>query len=332
MKEFDEKDDNIENNLNNKDTEESKKKKNNTNQENFNNDKQYKKIKMSFLKKIKISIFDFDKYYMIASESISKSLIFLFQIFTLFAIIVAFSFTYKIAQGGKNICDEIIKKMPEFSLTNDELICDIEEPVVIENTDNFVKVKVIFDNSEDSNVYMEQFKEYNGYAVAFNKYNVTIKYSEDKIETYKYKDIQVGLNVNKENVVQILQNNRIYTLIFIYISIILFIIYFVSMLLDILALAVLGLIITKLVRLPLRFYSVFAIAVASTTLPIVLNLLYLVANIFLNFTMPQFQVMITLVSYIYLIAGILILRSNLKKGTTSLSEKLNKEVNEEKGT
>ncbi len=318
MKEFEDKKDDLENNLNG-------------NQNGFNNN-EYKKVKMSFLRKIKVSIFDFDKYYLIASESITKSLIFLFKIFTLFAIIVSFSITYRIARGGKNISNVIVEKMPEFTLANYELTCDIEEPVVIENTDDLVKVKVIFDNSEDNNIYMEQFKEYNGYAIAFNKYNVTIKYSEDKIETYKYKDMQIELNVNKDSVVQILQNNRIYTLIFVYISIILFIIYFISMLLDILALAILGLIITKLVRLPLRFYSVFAIAVASTTLPIILNLLYLIANIFFNFTMPQFQVMITLVSYIYLIAGILILRSNLKKGTTNLSEKLNKKVNEEKGT
>ena len=328
MKEFKKEENNdIDKNLDNKDKE-----KNEDGKENFINNKQYKKVKMSFIKKMKVSIFDFDKYYLIASESITRSLIFLLEIFTLFAVIVSFSITYKIAQGGKSISDAMIEKMPEFSLANYELSCDIEEPVVIENTDNFIKVKVIFDNTEDNNIYMEQFKEYNGYAIAFTKYNLTIKYSEDRIETYKYKDMQVELNINKDRVVQILQNNRIYTIIFVYVAITLFIIYFVSMLLDILALALLGLIITKLVRLPLRFYSVFAIAVASTTLPIILNLAYLLANIFLNFTMPQFQVMITLVSYIYLIAGIMILRSNLKKGTTSLSEKLNKKVNEEKGT
>lgn len=332
MKKFDDKDikdeekDSIKNNENTDNKNES------TNQENSGNNKQYKKIKMSFFKKIKVSIFDFDKYYMIASESISRSLLFLFELFLLFSIIVSFSITYKIAQGGKNISKTIIEKLPEFSLENYELTCNIEEPVVIENEDDFVKFKVIFDNSEDNNKYIEQFNEYDGYGVAFNKHNVTIKFSSDRIETYKYEDMQVNININKDTVVQLLLNNQIYTVIFVYITILLFIIYFISMLLDILALAILGLIITKLVRLPLRFYSVFAIAVASTTLPIILNLLYLIANIYLNFTMPQFQVMITLISYIYLIAGILILRSNLKKGTDNTNKNLNKNVNEEKGT
>ncbi len=329
MKEFNQKEDNdIKNNSNDNENQKDKKDKN---LGNFNN-KQYKKVKMSFLKKIKVSIFDFDKYYLIASEGISRSIIFLLQLFTLFSIIVSFSITYKIAQTGKEISNILIEELPEFLLADNELTCNIEEPVVIERNENFIKFKVIFDNSEDNNMYIEQFKDYDGYGVALNKYNITIKYAEDKIETYNYKDIQANININKDNVIQILQNNRIYTLVFIYIAILLFIIYFTSMLIDILALAILGLIITKLVHLPLRFYSVFAIAVASTTLPIVLNLVYLIANIFLNFTMPQFQVMITLVSYIYLVAGILILRSNLKKGTNNLNKKLNKEVNEEKGT
>lgn len=320
MKKFNKKNDNdIENNSGS------------TNQENSGNNKQYKKIKMSFIRKIKVSIFDFDKYYMIASESISRSLIFLLELFILFSVIAAFSVTYKISESGKEICDKIVTEIPEFTLENYELTCNIEEPAIIESNDEFAKFKVIFDNSS-SNTYEEQFKDYNGYAIAFTKHNIIIKVAEDRIENYKYEDIKVDVKINKDTIVQLLQNNKIYTLIFIYIAILLFIVYFISMIIDILALAILGLIITKLVRLPLRFYSVFAIAVASTTLPIILNLLYLIANIFWNFTMPQFQVMITLVSYIYLIAGILILRSNLKKGTDNDNKNFDKKVNEEKGT
>lgn len=302
-----------------------------------NNSPEYKKIKLSFFKKIKVSIIDFDKYYIIASESVSRTIGYLVKLFILFSVIVSIAVTYKVADTIKDVCNNIEKDVPSFKLTDNTFSVDSEEIIRIEKNDGYINLKVIMDNSDEYEQYKQELETYNGYAIALNKHNFTAKISGGNVVSFSYEEIKDNfandISITKESIINILTDTNVYILVFAYIVIVLFLIYFVSMLIDIFALSLLGLIITKIVRLPLTYSSVLAIAASSTTLPIILNLLYLLANVLMNFTMPQFQTMITLVSYIYLIAGILILRSNLIKNSNNTIKPFAKDNNEEeKGT
>ena len=90
-------------------------------------------------------------------------------------------------------------------------------------------------------------------------------------------------------------------------------IYTVSTALDALVLSLLVIIISKMAKISLSYSQSLTIAISSLTLPIILNLIYTCVNLVNGFTMPHFQLMYGLVSYVYVVAVVLILRSDLIK-------------------
>ena len=86
---------------------------------------------------------------------------------------------------------------------------------------------------------------------------------------------------------------------------------------------------SKMVFIPLKFKAVFNMAVSSITLAILINMIYLVLNVMTGYIIKNFQIMYTIISYIYIITAILILRTELiKKDTDNKKIKDNNEAQE----
>jgi hypothetical protein len=95
----------------------------------------------------------------------------------------------------------------------------------------------------------------------------------------------------------------------------LFLLLFLSLMLisiiNIIALAVLGYVFVKIIRMPFRFGNVFNMAIAATALPSILLCIYMVINMLTGFTIEKFDILYAIIAYIYLGAAVLILRSNM---------------------
>jgi len=65
-------------------------------------------------------------------------------------------------------------------------------------------------------------------------------------------------------------------------------------------------------KVRLKVSALYNIAVYALTLPIILNLMYIIINMFTGFTVKYFQVMYTAISYIYVISSIYV-TSSIKK-------------------
>lgn len=219
------------------------------NNDNQNNDTELKnkQIEINFLKKVKISIFDFDKYFIIAGEKVSSTFMYLVNVFLIFSIIV----------GSANL----------IAFNNE----------IIKNGENSEIINSIYNQLEKS-----------GIEISISKSDLINKLTGEQKNTYL---LYMGI----------------------YLALITFIIYFITTLINILALSLLGIIITKIIRLPLRYSAIFNMSTSAMTLSIFINLIYVLINTFGSFVMEYFQVMYTLISYIYLISAILIMRSNLIK-------------------
>ena len=63
----------------------------------------------------------------------------------------------------------------------------------------------------------------------------------------------------------------------------------------------------------MRYVAIFNMAVYAITLSIILNIIYLIVNMFVPFTIEYFQVMYIAVATIYLIAAIFIIKSEMIK-------------------
>ena len=98
-----------------------------------------------------------------------------------------------------------------------------------------------------------------------------------------------------------------------------FILYFSSILVDILLLFVLAYIVTRIAGLRLKYSAIYNIAAYSLTLPVLLNILYFVVNAFTGFTIRYFQIMYTAIASIYIITAILMIKSDVIKQQVELN-------------
>ena len=66
-------------------------------------------------------------------------------------------------------------------------------------------------------------------------------------------------------------------------------------------------------KMKMRYVALFNMSIYALTLSTILNIVYLLINIFTNFTIEYFSVMYITVATIYLLAAILIINSELIK-------------------
>lgn len=118
----------------------------------------------------------------------------------------------------------------------------------------------------------------------------------------------------KPQFLQILETRNLlpyYLLFFFTILIYLFIIYIISNLIDALVLGAIGYLFARLVRLRLRYKATFNIGVYALTLPIILNLIYIIVNTFTGFEIKYFQWMYEAISYVYVAVAILMIKTEI---------------------
>ncbi len=91
----------------------------------------------------------------------------------------------------------------------------------------------------------------------------------------------------------------------------LFVVYVISNIIDAIVLGALGYLFARIVKLRLKFKATFNIGVYALTLPIILNLIYIIVNTFTGFEIRYFQWMYTSISYIYVAVAILMIKTEI---------------------
>ena len=137
----------------------------------------------------------------------------------------------------------------------------------------------------------------------------------DSLE-YKYNDIIGKYNIvefNKQDVLNFISkidNFSSYVSVFIAMSISLYIVYTFSTIVDVFMLAILGFIVARIAGMKMRFKATFNIGIYALTLPILLNIVYIIINNFTGFEIKYFSWMYTTISYIYVIVAILLIKTD----------------------
>ena len=158
---------------------------------------------------------------------------------------------------------------------------------------------------------------------------------------YEYKDIASIYGISefeKEDVLTFIANTNninLYVSFFVVIVIYLFTIYFVSTMADVIMLGILGFIFSRIVGIRLRFKATFNMGVYALTLPILLNMMYIIFNSIIGLEIKYFSWMYTTISYIYMIVAILMIKTDLINRQVELmkiieeQEKIKKEIEEQ---
>lgn len=293
-----------------------------------------KEIRLSFFRRMKMSIFDFDKYHIIASEGLGRAMMYLIKLMLLFALVMSAASIIKVSQLLDQGIEYFSSNVPNFYFENNEFVLDSETDVTIENHE-YTDFKIILTNSE---TYSEdEIRDFDGLTVAFTKKHVLLKQQNStSITTQTYEELgnTIDLNeINKDYIVNMFSGENSYNIlanIFAVIFISTFLTYFLTAILDTIALSLLGFIVSRLIRIPFKYGALYSLSISAITLPVILNAIYLIVNMFTGFVIPYFQIMYTLIAYVYLIAALLIMRSEIIKKKVQIQiEIMNKNYNPE---
>ncbi len=304
--------------------------------------------KIPFFKKVIISIKDFDKYNLLIGEKLKRSILYFFELLLIFSLVVTIAATYKTYSFINQAIQNINANIPSFTINSEGLTLDGEEKATAENKDLFPYKILLDDNTDEINDYKQDLQDFDGISLVAlkSKFYIVYKTEEEnaeenstenensntaesdngeqiwddnnKIFTFSYEEIRNNLGIDeitKENMINLIEEHKATSLsaFFLIGFISVYLVYILSTLIDALALSILVVIISRMAKVTIKYSQCFTVAVSALTLPIILNSVYSYFNIINGFTIPQFQTMYTIISYIYIIAAILIMRSDFIK-------------------
>lgn len=298
----------------------------NTKVENSNNQNENKKDenlnKSRFFKDVWKSITKIEKYQEMAARGVGKAISYLAKIVAIIAIILCLGMLYQTHNLLRQGINYLQNNFPDFSYKDGILDVSSDQAVRISAEDSKVGEVIIdtkTDDEEQINKYTNEIEDAGG-GIVILKDKVKIKNaSVSGLLTYQYKETiePMGLTeFNKQDVINYANSSRIISLyisVFITIFVYAFIIYFITTLSNAVLLSFFGFITTWFARLKIRYAAIFNMSVYALTLSVILNMLYIAVNIFIPFTMEYFQVMYVAVAAIYLVAAILILKTDFMK-------------------
>lgn len=286
---------------------------------------------ISFFKKIIMSIKDFEKYPEMASKSLTSVLKYIMQLVAILTIVALSMYIYNISKEITKSIETLKNDVPEFVLEQGTLKMDTEEEKIIENDDALLNIIII----DTKDISQEKEEEYisnlksNKTGVAFLKDKLIVNAGGSATIAYSYKDlIDSSIKIDKQTLINNFSNTNlsmVYIGIFIMLFIYLYVAYLISTLLDSLILALLGYITALIMRIRMRFTAMVKIAIHALTLPIILNLIYIIIQNFTGFEIKYFEVMYIAVAYIYIITAILMIKSDLIKRGQELAKILEQE-------
>ena len=306
---------------------ESEKKTENQNNKNDKNDKIEKDeienlSKVGFFKKVWYSITKIEKYPDMSAQGFGKAISYLSQIVLIISIVFCLGIIYQVNNIVKEGTQYLQNSFPEFSYKDGTLNVESDGPIEI-SEDNSIMGRVIIDTKVDSqdkiNQYLNEITK-TGEGAVILKDQIIIKNSMVSGSiSYSYKDTLSSFKLTeftKQDVINYANSSKIITLyvsVFITVLIYVFVMYFITTLSNAVLLSFIGYITTWIAKIKMRYVAVFNMAVYALTLSVILNILYVAINIFTTFNMEYFQVMYIAVATIYLVAAILILKTEFMK-------------------
>lgn len=297
---------------------------------------------MNFFDRIITSIKDFEKYAVFAVEKTRIAIAYLALLILIFSIVIAGAFTYKFSVSINKGIDYFKNNISEVAYKDNSLSINSGEEAKFLTPEEILPIIII-----NTNASLEQEEEYK---TEIGRYENGVLLLKDRViyknemlsQTleYSYKDIASVYEISefdKEDVLTFIanvNNMNLYASFFMVVVIYMFIIYFASTLVDVIMVGVLGFIFSRIVGIKLRFKATFNMGVYALTLPILLNMIYIVVNAVTGLEIKYFGWMYTTISYIYMIVAILMIKTDFLNKQAELmriieeQEKVKREIEE----
>ena len=306
-------------------------------------------VTMSFPKRFLTSIKDIDKYKYFTEMKLGRGFLYFLVLMIIFSLILSFASSYKMEITKSFIADNISTlpeftiKDGVFHMESENPIT-IEDNTVLrtiylvvfgdslQNTNGISYKSMVYLSNEAYNeegaeltnnaglylgLYSDRIIFKNDYLVPYanialvgsSDANTTI--SLNKFEkTYNELYDQAGMvkDLSKAQIAESVRNISVYSLLpsLIFGNLVK---YFVSNLISILAFALLGYVLNKILKTELKYGQLLNISFSAITLPVVLQIIYEVVRLFTGFEITYFLMLFSIISYIYIAAALYFIKS-----------------------
>ncbi|MBR0351549.1 MAG: DUF1189 domain-containing protein [Clostridia bacterium] len=301
---------------------------NRINNPNINNSQQnnQNELKKGFFKKVYYSIFKLEKYGELSAEGVRRAIGYLFKLSLIVALIIGISTIFRINELKQKGIDFLNEQVGEFTYSNGILNVQKEEPIrAPSKTVGEIIIDTKIETEEEVKQYINSFEENMGILVLKDK--IIIKgIGENGSITYTYGNVLNDINVkelDKNKTIEFLNGSSIwgiYAIAFTVVLIYALINVFIQIIFNAVLLSIFGYLVSWLAKVRMRYAAIFNLAAYSLTLSVLLNAVYIVINMITGFTITYFQVMYIGVAVIYLIAAILLLKSEFLRIQAEVSK------------
>ena len=297
--------------------------------------------KMSFFKRLQISIFKVENYGEFVLEKTSISVQYFFKLMLLVAIIAAIASTIQMHTIASKGYSYLKNEMPNFTLSNGKITFEADTEGYDKDLDFYVLYSTKSELSD--NIINDIEKDVQKYSVALiYLQDRVIYYNGEDYFAFKYIDLLSEYNINisnKNDLVNLVDRFGIVGVDLAYFTASLISGYIVNVLtvvFDVILVLCFGIIAIRLCGVNMPFSKILSLSIYSLTLSIILSVIYTAVYTFTNFYIEYFEIMYIVIAYIYLIAAILIIKSDVIKQKLELQKiievqkQVKKELEEQK--
>lgn len=295
---------------------------------------------INFFKKVWYSITKFDKYPDMAAEGIKRAIKYLAIMASIVTVFLVINSVIKMNEMVEELATYVESNIPEFTYSNGEISMETEEPIIIKDVQFEGIDRLVIDpisSTDEEKTKMQEENNIEGTTVFLFKNQIILKNKiadkepivqpyiyDDFIKSYTQENIK---EFNKADFIQYITSEKMSNYYLRYataLTMYLLLTNILVALIDTLELAILGWITAITARIKMNFTALFNMAAYSLTLPMILNIGYILVNCFTDFTISYFQIAYITIAYIYLAASIFILKDDFMKKQEEV-EKIQKE-------
>ncbi len=272
--------------------------------------------KIGFFSRIKIAVASLENYSLFVEEKPLIAVKYFFLIVLVLALVISGIQTFDAIQKIQKGYQYVKNEMGDFSYENGTL--NFSEKVYAYDSEyDFYLIADTTDEITDE--MLQEYKtQVKSSGLIFLQNKVFYKSGNSEVE-YQLADLskQYGIiTLNKAKLVEEVESIGMMGIgitIFIAVCLSMYIIELVSTFIDWLMITIFSLIVARVCRIHMLWKHGFNISIYALTLSIILSILYNIANYMTGFYTQYFRVVYLLISYVYVVAVILMIKSDLLK-------------------
>lgn len=280
--------------------------------------------KFTFFRRIKTAVFELEKYGIFLGESLGTSIRYMLLLISLLTIITTSVETYNFSQMVEKGMKYVENEMPDFLLDNAVLSIDENIEAYDEEFDFYFFADTDEEISDDKlRGYLSE--TYGGSYGVILLHDRMLYVVEGVEAEYKYTDIIADYGtkvVDKQvflNDYRTIGINTVSTMFFVLVFIGQYLVNILQIFADLILVAILGHMTARICKIKLRAGSLLTLSIYAMTLSVILNTIYITIKLITGFVISYFNIMYLLIAYVYIVAAMLMIKTDIIKCNEELA-------------